>query len=175
MTFLYCTSTSGANTTEIIKSAQNSNYGRHTTSIKEVSRLGIGWGYGLSRACEIIAEKTSKSKGDQLKQMLVKLAQVIRIGEELKEFFKNEVSAALHTFVSSYERNLESQKLFLEMFYTLMSTTSVMIAANSMLTMLTGATDSERILVISLVAVIVTMGAFAFMLYMIFQIGRAHV
>ncbi|NDB62724.1 MAG: flagellar assembly protein FlaJ [Nitrosopumilaceae archaeon] len=168
VTFLYCMSTSGSNTTELIKHAESSNYGRHTRSIKEISRLGIGWGYGLSRACEVIAEKTSKSKGDQLKQLLVKLAQVIRIGEELKDFFKNEISAATHTFVSAYERNLESQKLFLEMFYTLMSTTSVMIAANSMLTMLTGATDSERILVVSLVAVIATMSAFACMLYMIF-------
>lgn len=168
MTFLYCISTSGANTTEIIKSAESSNYGRHTNSVKEISRLGMGWGYGLSRACEVVAEKTSKAKGDHLKQLLVKLAQVIRIGEDLKDFFRNELSASIHNFVSSYERNLESQKLFLEMFYTLMSTTSVMIASNSMLTMLTGATDSEKILTGSLFAVITTMSVFAFMLYMIF-------
>ncbi|MGQ0605367.1 MAG: flagellar assembly protein FlaJ [Candidatus Nitrosotenuis sp.] len=168
VTFLYCISTSGANTTEVIKSVEKAGYGRNTNAIKDVARLGMGWGYGLSRSCEIIAEKISNASGDHLKQLLVKLAQVIRIGEELKDFFRNELSGSLHNFVSSYERNLESQKLFLEMFYTLMSTTSVMIAANSMLTMLTGSTDSERILLVSLIAVTVTMSAFAFMLYMVF-------
>ncbi len=168
VTFLYCVSTSGTNTTEIIKTAEHSGYGRNTNAIKDIARLGTGWGYGLSKSCEIIAEKISNANGDHLKQLLVKLAQIIRIGDDAKEFFSNEVSASLHNFITSYERNLESQKLFLEMFYTLMSTTAVMIAANSMLTMLTGSTDSGQVLIVSLVAVICTMGAFAFMLYVIF-------
>ena len=54
------------------------------------------------------------------------------------------------------------------MFYTLMSTAAFMIAANSIMTMLTGATSSELILVYSLLGVGITMSAFVVMMYLLF-------
>jgi flagellar protein FlaJ len=116
----------------------------------------------------MIAMKVSSEKTDNLKQLLVKCAQVVRLGAELKIFFKAELGATLQTYAIEYERKLEMQKLFLEMFYTLMSTAAFMIAANSIMTMLTGASSSEMILVYSLIGVGSSMSAFVFIMYMLF-------
>ncbi|NHI02860.1 hypothetical protein DYY67_2135 [Candidatus Nitrosotalea sp. TS] len=130
MAFLYALSTGEVGSIDLIKTAQDSGYGKFSNTFKEIFRLGVGWGYGLSRSCEMIAIKFSDNT-DPLKQLLVKLAQVIRLGDELRIFFTEEMSAALHNYTVRYERNLESQKLFLEMFYTISSTAVFMISGNS--------------------------------------------
>ncbi|MDE1812191.1 MAG: flagellar assembly protein FlaJ [Thaumarchaeota archaeon] len=165
--FLYALSTGEVGSVEMIKSGQSSGYGRYSNSFKEVFRLGVGWGYGLARSCEMIAAKL-KDNADPLKQLLVKLSQVIRLGDELKVFFTDEMAFAIHTFTIRYERNLETQKLFLEMFYTISSTASFMIAANSIMAMLMGNSNSESVFTMSFVGVIVSMGSFIVIMYMIF-------
>ncbi|MGI0060781.1 MAG: flagellar assembly protein FlaJ, partial [Nitrosotalea sp.] len=169
--FLYALSTGEVGSVEMIKSGQSSGYGRYSNSFKEVFRLGVGWGYGLARSCEMIAAKI-KDNADPLKQLLVKLSQVIRLGDELKVFFTDEMAFAIHTFTIRYERNLETQKLFLEMFYTISSTASFMIAANSIMAMLMGNTNSESVFTMSFVGVIVSMGSFIVIMYMIFPKDR---
>ncbi|MGI0092877.1 MAG: flagellar assembly protein FlaJ [Nitrosotalea sp.] len=169
--FLYALSTGEVGSVEMIKSGQTSGYGRYSNSFKEVFRLGVGWGYGLARSCEMIAAKI-KDNADPLKQLLVKLSQVIRLGDELKVFFTDEMAFAIHTFTIRYERNLETQKLFLEMFYTISSTASFMIAANSIMAMLMGNTNSESVFTMSFVGVIVSMGSFIVIMYMIFPKDR---
>ncbi len=99
---------------------------------------------------------------------MVKFAQVVRLGDVLKIFFKAELKSTLLYFTIVYERKLETQKLFLEMFYTLMSTATFMIAANSIMTMLTGAQSAELILVYSLLGVTSSMSIFVFIMYMLF-------
>jgi len=165
--FLYALSTGEVGSVEMIKSGQSSGYGRYSNSFKEVFRLGVGWGYGLARSCEMIAAKI-KDNADPLKQLLVKLSQVVRLGDELKVFFTDEMAFAIHTFTIRYERNLETQKLFLEMFYTISSTASFMIAANSIMAMLMGNSNSESVFTMSFVGVIVSMGSFIVIMYMIF-------
>ncbi|MBI1829089.1 MAG: flagellar assembly protein FlaJ [Thaumarchaeota archaeon] len=122
----------------------------------------------MSKSCEMIAERVSKRREDHLKQFLVKIAQVIRLGDELRSFLKQELGTALQNFTSNYDRNLESQKLFLEMFYTIMSTSSIMIAANSLLVMLVGGVNGEQLMTVAIVTVIASMGGFAFMLFVMF-------
>jgi len=165
--FLYSLSTGEIGSVDMIKSGQSAGYGRYSNSFKEVFRLGVGWGYGLARSCEMIAAKI-KNNADPLKQLLVKLSQVIRLGDELKTFFTDEMAFAIHTYAIRYERNLETQKLFLEMFYTISSTASFMIAANSIMAMLMGNSNSESVFLMSFVGVIVSMGAFIIIMYMIF-------
>ncbi|MGI0065259.1 MAG: flagellar assembly protein FlaJ [Nitrosotalea sp.] len=169
--FLYALSTGEVGSVEMIKSGQSSGYGRYSNSFKEIFRLGVGWGYGLARSCEMIAAKL-KDNSDPLKQLLVKLSQVIRLGDELKVFFTDEMAFAIHTFTIRYERNLETQKLFLEMFYTISSTASFMIAANSIMAMLMGNSNSESVFTMSFVGVIVSMGSFIVIMYIIFPKDR---
>ncbi len=168
MTFLYSISTGEVLVIDLVKTAQNSAYGKYSQAIKDAYRLGVGWAYGMATALEMVAIKVSTDKTDQLKQFLVKFAQVVRLGDELKIFFKAELKSTLLNFTIVYERKLENQKLFLEMFYTLMSTATFMIAANSIMTMLTGANSAEMILVYSLFGVSISMGMFVFMMYMLF-------
>ncbi len=165
--FLYSISTSNQNATEMMKTAENSGYGRYSSIFKDVSHLGIGWGYGLSKSCDIIAARIP-SKDHTFRNLLVKLSQVIKLGGQLREFLKDELDYVLHNYIITYERSLDSQRLFLEMYYTIMSTVSMMIAANSMLTMLTGAEDTEMTLKISITAVMVCMATFVFVLHMLF-------
>ncbi len=172
--FLYALSTGEVGSVDLIKTAQSSGYGKYSQAFKDVFRLGVGWGYGLAKACEMIAVKFPDN-ADPLKQLLVKLAQVIRLGDELRTFFTDEMNAVMHSFEVRYERNLESQKLFLEMFYTISSTAAFMIAANSIMAMLMGNTNSESIFLSSLVGVVVSMGAFIMIMYIIFPRDRLSV
>jgi flagellar protein FlaJ len=166
--YLYSVATGEIGPVDMTRTAQYSGYGKYSQAFRDAFRLGVGWGYGLAKALEMVAIKVSTDRTDQLKQLLVKFAQVVRLGDQLKIFFKGELTATVLTYSIVYERKLEMQKLFLEMFYTLMSTAAFMIAANSIMTMLTGASSAELILVYSLFGVAITMSIFVFMMYMMF-------
>lgn len=174
MAFLYALATGEVGSVDLIKTAQNSGYGKYSNTFKDVYRLGVGWGYGLARACEMLAVKFSDN-ADPMKQLLVKLAQVIRLGDELRTFFTDEMNATMHNFTIRYERNLETQKLFLEMFYTISSTAVFMISGNSIMTMLMGSSDSESVFLISFIGVVVSMGSFIVIMYMLFPRDRISV
>lgn len=166
--FMYAISTGEVDAVDLVRTTSKSGYGKYSDYFRDAYRLGVGWTYGLATSLEMIAIKVSKDRTDQLKQLLVKFAQVVRLGDELKIFFKAELKSTLSTFEIIYERKLENEKLFLEMFYTLMSTAAFMIAANSIMTMLTGAESAELILVYSLFGVSISMGIFVFIMYMLF-------
>ena len=168
MAFLFSISTGEIGGIDLIKTTRDTNYGKYTKAFKEVYQLGIGWSFGVSASLEMISEKVSNDKHDQLKQLLIKLAQVIRLGDTLKTFLADELKSALMNFSIVYERKLENQKLFLEMFYTLMSTAAFMISANSIMSMLMGQSNSEGILLMSFIGVTVSMSAFVFMMYIMF-------
>jgi len=166
--FLYCISTGEIGAVELFKSGKDSKYGKYSESFKDTYRLGVGWSYGLSSACEAIAKKVSDKADDPMKLLLVKLSQVIILGDDLKSFFKDELKNAVQTYSIKYEANLESQKLFSEMFYTLMSTASFMISANSIMSMLMGFGDAEQILIISMMGTGGGMAVFVMMMFFMF-------
>lgn len=166
--FLFSISTGEIGGVDVIKTARETNYGRYSQAFREVFQLGIGWGYGVSRSLEMIAEKVSADKTDHLKQLLIKLSQVIRLGDALRTFFGDQLKSVLLNYSIVYERKLENEKLFLEMFYTLMSTAAFMIAANSIMSMLMGQDNAEGILVMSFIGVTVSMSSFVFMMYIMF-------
>ncbi len=168
ISFLYTISTGESLAVDMVKVASQSSYGKYSTAFRDAFRLGVGWGYGLANSLEMIAIKVSSDKTDQLKQLLVKFAQVVRLGDDLKIFFQNELKSTLLNYAIIYERKLENEKLFLEMFYTLMSTTVFMIAANSIMTMLTGAASAEYILLLSISGVALSMSLFVFIMYIMF-------
>ncbi len=166
--YLYSISTGEIEATDLVKTAQYSDYSKYTTAFRDAYRLGVGWTYGMAKSLEMVALKVSSDSSNQLKQLLVKFAQVVRLGDRLSTYFRAELKGTLLIFAIEYERKLEMQKLFLEMFYTLMSTAAFMIAANSIMTMLTGATSSELILVYSLFGVGITMSVFVVIMYLLF-------
>jgi len=168
LAYLYSISTGEIEATDLVKTTQYSGYGKYTEAFRDAYRLGVGWTYGMAKSLEMIALKVSRDSGNELKQLLVKFAQVVRLGDRLSTYFKAELRGTLLRYGIEYERKLEMQKLFLEMFYTLMSTAAFMIAANSIMTMLTGATSSELILVYSLFGVGISMTMFVVMMYVLF-------
>jgi archaeal flagellar protein FlaJ len=166
--FLYSISTGEVEAVDMIKTTSKSGYGKYSKSFMDTFRLGVGWSYGLAKSLEMIAVKVGDKGEEQLKQLLVKMAQVVRLGDDLKTFFHTEIRSTLVNFAIVYERKLETQKLFLEMFYTLMSTAAFMISANSIMTMLMGSNDAEDILVYSLIGVSGSMGTFVYLMYRMF-------
>ena len=168
MAFLYSISTGEVEAVDMVKTAAKSGYGKYSQALMDTYRLGVGWSFGLAKSLEMISKKMGELKEEELKHVLVKLAQVIRLGDELKVFFHAEIKSAILTFAIIYERKLETQKLFLEMFYTLMSTAAFMISANTIMTMLMGSTDAEQTLVYSMFGVAVSMGTFVFLMYKMF-------
>ncbi|QLH07965.1 flagellar assembly protein FlaJ [Nitrosopumilus ureiphilus] len=168
MAFLYSISTGEIGAIDLFKTGKDSKYGKYSTAFRNTYRLGVGWSYGLASACEMIGRKVSDKKDDPLKLLLVKLSQVIRLGDDMKMFFRDELKNSLLTYSIKYEANLETQKLFSEMFYTLMSTASFMIAANSIMSMLMGFGDSGQILIISMMGTGSGMAVFVTMMFFMF-------
>ncbi len=77
--FLYALATGEVGSVDLIKSGVTSGYGRYSDSFREVYRLGVGWGYGLARSCEMIASKM-KDNSDPLKQTTSKIVSGDKIG-----------------------------------------------------------------------------------------------
>ena len=168
LTFAYALSTCEIGAIELFKVSKVSTYGRHTKAIRDVYNLGVGWKYGLSTACEMISERMSKKKEDPLQQFLIKISQVVRLGDELRSFLKQELESTIRNFTSIQEQGIESQKLLLEMFYTIMSTASIMVAANSLLIMLVGGGNGEQIMTTTIIAVLSAIGGFVLLLHFMF-------
>ncbi len=168
LAFLYSISTGEVESVDMIRTTSRSNFGKFSRSFSDTYRLGVGWSYGLSKSLEMIARKMADQGELQLKQLLAKFAQVVRLGDDLKTFFHGEEKAALVNYEIGYNRKLENMKLFLEMFYTLMSTAAFMVSANSIMTMMMGANDAEDILVLSIFGISVSMGTFVVLMYKMF-------
>lgn len=167
--FLYSISTGEIGAVELFKTGKDSKYGKYSATFQDTYRLGVGWSYGLADACEMISRKVSDANDDPMKLLLVKLSQVVRLGDDLVLFFRDELKNSLQTYSIKYEANLESQKLFSEMFYTLMSTAAFMISANSIMSMLMGFGDSEQILIVSMMGTGGGMAVFVAMMFMMFS------
>jgi len=166
--FLYSISTGEIGAVELFKTGRNSKYGKYSAAFKDTYRLGVGWSFGLASACEMIGQKVSDNKDDPLKLLLVKLSQVVKLGDDLKSFLKDELKNSLQTYSIKYEANLESQKLFSEMFYTLMSTSAFMISANSIMSMLMGFGDAGQIMMVSMFGIGAGMAVFVMMMFFMF-------
>ena len=166
--FLYSISTGEIGAVELFKTGKDSRYGKYSAAFKDTYRLGVGWSFGLASACEMIGKKVSDNKDDPMKLLLIKLSQVVRLGDDLQVFLKDELKNALQTYSIKYEANLESQKLFSEMFYTLMSTSAFMISANSIMSMLMGFGDAGQIMIVSMMGVGAGMAVFVAMMFFMF-------
>ncbi|MEM2141020.1 MAG: type II secretion system F family protein [Nitrososphaera sp.] len=163
VTFLYALSTAEISPSNLLKTAGAVGYGIYSKTVMEIHNLGLKWQYGIATAAGIIA---SQSENEEFKLFLMKLEQVIRLGDSLRDFMKNEMAAIVSAYAAAYERSMESLKLLLGMFSTLMSTASFMIAAMMVMSMIGGG-DSQTIVVVAF-AVISGLGAFALMMYVIF-------
>lgn len=163
VTFLFALSTAEISPSNLLKTAGSVGYGVYSKTVMEIYNLGLKWQYGIATAAGIVA---SQVPNEEFKLFLMKLEQVIRLGDSLRDFMKNEMAAIVTAYAGAYERSMESMKLLLGMFSTLMSTASFMIAAMMVMSMIGGG-DDQTIVVVAF-AVIAGLGAFAFMMYMIF-------
>lgn len=166
--FLYCISTGEIGAVDLFKTGKDSKYGKYSDAFRDTFRLGVGWSFGLASACEMIGITISENKDDPMKLLLVKLSQVVRLGDDLQGFLKDELKNASQTYQIKYDANLESQKLFSEMFYTLMSTSAFMISANSIMSMLMGFGDAGQIMMVSMFGVGAGMAVFVMMMFFMF-------
>ncbi|AIC15226.1 type II secretion system F family protein [Nitrososphaera viennensis] len=163
VTFLFSLSTAEISPSNLLKTAGSVGYGIYSKTVMEIHNLGLRWQYGIATAAGIVA---SQVPNEEFKLFLMKLEQVIRLGDSLRDFLKSEMAAVVNAYASAYERSMESLKLLLGMFSTLMSTASFMIAAMMIMSMIGGG-DSSTIIVVAF-ATIAGLGAFALMMYMIF-------
>ncbi|MEM4340049.1 MAG: hypothetical protein QW319_00750, partial [Candidatus Nitrosocaldus sp.] len=80
VTFLYSISTGQVSATELINVARTSNYAHYSKAMQDIYALGITWRYNLAHASELVASRFLSSDL-AFNQMLMKLAQIIRLGE----------------------------------------------------------------------------------------------
>lgn len=163
VTFLYSISTAEITPADLLKTAGAAGFGVYSKTAASIYNLGLKWQYGLATATGIIAGQT---QSEEFKLFLMKLEQVVRLGDSMKDFLKHERGALVNAYAAAYERSMESLKLLLGMFSTLMSTASFMIAAMMIMSMIGGG-DAEAIVGV-MFAVIAGLAAFVYMLYTVF-------
>ena len=151
---------------ELVRTAGTSrHYGYYASNFEKIYLLGVKWQYGIARACEMVALTV---KADDFRLLLMKLAQVFRLGEDLSVFMRQELNAVMHGFNAAYERSMRSMDLLLEMYSTMMSTSSFLVSSMMLLTMISGGGTSAGFIVTITAAILAGLASFVFMAYMIF-------
>ena len=168
LTFLYSIASGNVSEIEIFKSAKDSVYGLSSSIFKEVFHLGVGWSFGLSHSCKLLADRIPKNTHQEIHKLLVKLSQILQVGEKLKSFMESEWKNTLENYSIIYEKNLETQKIFLEMYYTLMSTSAFLISAAAIMSMLMGSGNPEQLILLAILGVTGGLGMLLFMMYKTF-------
>ncbi len=164
--FLYSISTGEIGVIDLFNVARHTKYGRYTRLMNEAYNLGIEWKYGMVRACEIISNRLRKS--DVLtSQLMMKLAQVLRLGDNLAFFLKNEFNITMKLYYAEYERSIESMKMLMSIYSAIASTTIFMIAASMLMTMISGV-EGSSVIVLTTISIIFGLGIFVYMMYKIF-------
>ncbi|MEM3094731.1 MAG: hypothetical protein QXX64_03730, partial [Nitrososphaera sp.] len=117
---LFGISTGQIQPSDLIKTSGNTKqYGYYSQIFAKIHLLGVKWQYGLAKACELVA---AEIKAEEFKLLLMKLAQVLRLGEDLSTFLSQELQAVMHGYITTYERAMRSLDMLLDMYSTMMST-----------------------------------------------------
>lgn len=166
MVLLYSVSTGEVTPQQIFHIGGKTNYGEFSKSFEKIYTFGVDWRYGLAKASEIISS-TKNNADNQISRFLLRLAQVIRLGDKLSDYFKMEMELVLQNYYTTYQRNMESLKMILGMYTAIMSISAFMISATSIINMLTG-DDSSVTFVMTLIGVLVSLGMFVMVMYVMF-------
>ncbi|HKU50574.1 MAG TPA: hypothetical protein VJP79_11530 [Nitrososphaera sp.] len=163
---LFGISTGQIQPSDLIKTAGTSKqYGYYSEIFTQIHMLGVKWQYGLARACETVAAEV---RMEEFKLLLMKLAQVLRLGEDLTIFFSHELQAVISGFLAAYERSMKSMEMLLEMYSTMMSTSSFLVASMALLMMISGGGDSSMMVITVTIAIVLGLASFVGMALMIF-------
>jgi archaeal flagellar protein FlaJ len=168
---LYAISTGETLATDLVRTAGSaSQYPYFSRIMSQIYTLGIKWQYGMAKAAEITANTV---KFAEFKLFLMKLAQVLRLGEDLRIFLKHELNAVYASYAAEYERSMKSMDMMLEMYSTIMSTSSFMTASVMIMVMISGGGgNGSNTLVTVMVAILIGLAAFVFLLFMFFPKDR---
>ncbi len=161
--FLYSISTGQVSPVELFNAARSSNYGHYSRVMDNIYTLAITWKYNLANACEMVAERL-QGKDIAFNQLLIKLAQIIRLGENMSLFLKQELEVTRQSYIADYEKQLESMKLFTGLYSTMMSTSIFMVAASIIMGIFSGSADNNM-LIVSIFAAPSGLGAFVYLMY----------
>jgi flagellar protein FlaJ len=160
---LYSVSTGQVSAVDLFNSVRSSNYGHYSKTINSIYALAISWKYNLAYACEAIAERV-QNKDTAFSQLLIKFSQIIRLGENLSQFLKQELEITRQQYIADYEKQLENIKLFTGLYSTMMSTSIFMIAASIIMGTFSGSADNNM-LIVSIAAAPAGLGAFVYLMY----------
>lgn len=167
---LFGISTGQIQPSDLIKTAGNTKqYGYYSQTLAKIHLLGVKWQYGLAKACEVVANEV---KAEEFKLLLMKMAQVLRLGEDLSIFFGQELNAVMHGYIAMYERSMRSLDMLLEMYSTMMSTSSFLVASMALLTMISGGGDSSQLVITVTMAILTGLASFVFMAFYLFPKDR---
>ncbi|MEW6603088.1 MAG: flagellar assembly protein FlaJ [Thermoproteota archaeon] len=165
---VFSLSTGEISPSELLRTAGSAGYGFYSSTVMNVYILGIKWRYGLSNSCERIALGLKTS---EFKTFILKTGQVFRLGDDLKTFFKGELHSIMQYYSASYERSMESLKLMLGMYSTLMSTSAFMVAAIVILNML-GTGGGQEMVVLSIGSLTGVLAVFGLIMHLMYPKDR---
>lgn len=163
---LYCIATGEVSPQQVFQVGGKTGYGTYSKAFWKVFIFGVDWRYGLAKASELVSSQFTKSN-PHLGRFLLRLGQVIRLGDSLSDYFKTEMELVLQNYYTTYQRNIESLKMILGMYSAIMSITAFMVSALTIINMLTG--DSSNIMFVgSVVGVVLALAMFVLVMYVIF-------
>lgn len=142
-------------------------YGEYDRVLRRIASLATRWGYGFVRA---IKYTIPSIRNKVFRDFLIRLGELLAIGEDPERFLEVERRALLAEFQAQYSRLIETSKLLLGIYSSSISSATFMAITMLIFMMLMG--GSIQILVATYIAVIASLTVLTYVLYRILPRDR---
>ncbi len=142
-------------------------YGAYDSVLKRIAVLAVDWGYGFARAIRIVARDL---KNKVFRDFLLRLGELLGIGEDPSKFLDIERRALLTEFQAHYSRILEASKMLLGI-YTSSVSSAIFIMITFMIFVFLFPV-SPTLIVLVYIAILMSLAVLLYILYKVLPRDR---
>ena len=142
-------------------------YGEYDRILRRIANLATRWGYGFMRA---IKYTLPAIRNKVLRDFLIRLGELLAIGEDPERFLEVERRALLAEFQAQYSRLIEVSKLLLGVYSSSISSATFMAITMLIFAMFMG--GGAQILLATYIAVLASLAVLTYVLYRILPRDR---
>ena len=142
-------------------------YGLYDSILRRIAKLAVEWGYGFNKAVRIVIKKV---RNKVFRDFLLRLGEILNIGEDPERFLDVERRAFLTEFQAHYGRVVEAAKLLLGV-YTSGVSSSIFLVITFLIFSLLFSTSPDTIFMVY-IGIIVTLSILLYVIYRILPRDR---
>ncbi len=142
-------------------------YGEYDTYLRRIAVLAVDWGYGFARAIRIVVQEI---RNKVLRDFLLRLGELLNIGEDPTRFLDVERRALLSEYQAHYMRVLEAAKLLLGVYSSGVSSAIFLVITFMIFTFLY--TVPPNAIVLVYIAIVMALSVLIYIMYRVLPRDR---